>query len=297
MVKETLARGRVIKHIHHKGQQAGFTLVELSIVLVIIGLIVGGVLAGGDMVKAAQIRATVSQPEKFNTAVNTFRDKFGAMPGDVGAILATKFGMNSATVALRTTLGGIDQDGVIECNTAACGGTRDFGSETAMFWNDLSWAVVISESLQLTTPAAGNGGAAVTADLVRTVLPEARIGQNNFFAVFSAGSRNYYQLAGISAISAAGVYTLENRLTPQEAFNIDAKMDDGRPTTGSVRSLSTIASTASLNGNVATFAVPNNATAAGAAPLGCVITGTLEYQTTTADDRNTPACMLRIAFN
>lgn len=284
--------------IQHRQEEAGFTLVELSIVLVIIGLIVGGVLAGQDMIKAAQVRATVSQTEKYNTAVNTFRDKFGAMPGDVGATKATQFGMNSATVALRTTAGGIDQDGLIECNAAACAANpRDFGSETAMFWNDLSWAALISESLQTATPAAGNGGAAVTADAILTVLPEAKIGRGNYFTVFSAGGKNFYQLAGITAISAAGVYTLANRLTPQEAYNIDAKMDDGRPTTGGVRSLSTIASAASLNGNVATITVPNNATAAGASPLGCVITVTLEYQTTTEDDKNTPACMLRMMFN
>jgi prepilin-type N-terminal cleavage/methylation domain-containing protein len=46
---------------------AGFTLIELSIVLVIIGLIVGGVLVGQDLVKAAGVRATISQIEKFNT--------------------------------------------------------------------------------------------------------------------------------------------------------------------------------------------------------------------------------------
>ena len=53
--------------------EEGFTLLELSIVLVIIGLIVGGVLVGQDMIKGAQIRATVAQLEKYNTAVNTFR--------------------------------------------------------------------------------------------------------------------------------------------------------------------------------------------------------------------------------
>lgn len=44
--------------------QSGFTLIELSIVLVIIGLIVGGVLVGRDLIKAAEVRAQVSQIEK-----------------------------------------------------------------------------------------------------------------------------------------------------------------------------------------------------------------------------------------
>src|SRR3954468_21990802 len=63
--------------------ERGFTLIELSIVLVIIGLIVGGVLVGQDLIRAAEIRATVGQYEKYNTAINTFRSKYNGLPGDI----------------------------------------------------------------------------------------------------------------------------------------------------------------------------------------------------------------------
>ena len=62
---------------------AGFTLIELSVVLVIIGLIVGGVLVGQDLIRAATLQAQITQIQKFNTAANTFRLKFNALPGDV----------------------------------------------------------------------------------------------------------------------------------------------------------------------------------------------------------------------
>src|SRR3982751_930235 len=76
-----------------KGEaEKGFTLIELSIVLVIIGLIVGGVLVGQDLIRAAEVRATISQIEKYNTAVNTFRGKYNALPGDLNASTATAFG-------------------------------------------------------------------------------------------------------------------------------------------------------------------------------------------------------------
>jgi prepilin-type N-terminal cleavage/methylation domain-containing protein len=52
--------------------KSGFTPIEMSIVLVIIGLITGGILAGQDLIKAAGIRATISQLENFNTATYTF---------------------------------------------------------------------------------------------------------------------------------------------------------------------------------------------------------------------------------
>ena len=61
----------------------GFTLIELSIVLVIICLIIGGILVGRDLIEASKIRATVSQYEKFGSAVNAFRLKYNGIPGDL----------------------------------------------------------------------------------------------------------------------------------------------------------------------------------------------------------------------
>jgi len=62
----------------------GFTLIEMSIVLVIIGLIVGGILVGQDLIHAAEVPAQITQIEKYNQAVNTFRGKYGDLPGDRG---------------------------------------------------------------------------------------------------------------------------------------------------------------------------------------------------------------------
>ena len=60
----------------------GFTLIELSIVLVIIGLLVGGVLVGQDLIRAAELRNIVTQVEQIDTAVNTFRLKYRCLAGD-----------------------------------------------------------------------------------------------------------------------------------------------------------------------------------------------------------------------
>ncbi len=74
---------------------AGFTLIELSIVLVIIGLLIGGVLVGRDLVNSAALRAQISQIEKYNTAVNTFRVKYGYLPGDIPSPAASGFGFGA----------------------------------------------------------------------------------------------------------------------------------------------------------------------------------------------------------
>lgn len=72
--------------------QRGFTLIELSIVLVIIGLIVGGVLVGQDLIRAAAVRGQISQIEKYKTAANTFLGKYGYLPGDIKDPDASNFG-------------------------------------------------------------------------------------------------------------------------------------------------------------------------------------------------------------
>jgi hypothetical protein len=64
----------------------------LSIVLVIIGLIVGGGLVGQNLIAAAEVRAQITQIEKYNSAVNTFRSKFNAIPGDMNVATAQQFG-------------------------------------------------------------------------------------------------------------------------------------------------------------------------------------------------------------
>ena len=63
--------------------QSAFTLVELSIVLVILGLLVGGVLTGQSLIRSAELRAITTERDKFTTALYAFQDKYMALPGDM----------------------------------------------------------------------------------------------------------------------------------------------------------------------------------------------------------------------
>jgi prepilin-type N-terminal cleavage/methylation domain-containing protein len=62
--------------------EAGFTLVEIAIVMVIIGLLIGGVLKGQAMIQNAKVKRVVKQADEIRAAVMTFYDRYGVYPGD-----------------------------------------------------------------------------------------------------------------------------------------------------------------------------------------------------------------------
>ena len=225
--------------------KAGFTLIELSIVLVIIGLIIGGVLVGRDLINAAGVRAQISQIEKYNAAVNTFRGKYGYLPGDIPDPTASSYGFQSR----GQFVGEGDGNGILEANPNdlpdnVWGNLQGIG-ETGVFWVDLSQAGLIGTALNTSAPAGvvppTESGAAVG-----LYLPPAKIGGGNYLYAYSGGSGtcgvagcwtgnevNYYGLSNVSSIT-TGTVTSTPGLTVSQAYAIDTKMDDGLPQSGHV---------------------------------------------------------------
>lgn len=204
----------------------GFTLVELSIVLIIIGLIIGGILVGQDLIRSAEISATIRQVANINASVAAFRIKFNGLPGDLNSVTASSFGLVSRSGAP----GMGDGNGLIEA--IGGNGAMDASGETALFWKDLFDAGLIE----------GNTSAYTSPSFPITLgstplehyFPPAKLGKGNFFIVYSVSGANYYEITGISNIN-AGVYTLFPGLSPSDTFAIDSKLDDGMPLTGVVR--------------------------------------------------------------
>ena len=228
--------------------QAGFTLVELSIVLVIIGLIVASVLVGQDLVRQAELRSTVSQYEQYQAAVATFRGKYNGLPGDVAG--ETNFAFSCAT-------GTADGDGDGVLDDTAQGQALQSG-ELVFFWCHLgaAGAGMISGSY------AGN---VVTSADINSQTPRAKAGNN--WGVFSTSGVNYY-IIGAGLSSAGNNFTTLDTLSPLDAYNIDTKVDDGQPNRGVARA----------HGPAANDPDANPATGAG----GCVDATTADgvYQTT-----------------
>ena len=62
--------------------KSGFTLVELSIVLVIIGLLIGGILVGQSLIESAKVNKIIGEAQQYQIAIRLFKEKFKQLPGD-----------------------------------------------------------------------------------------------------------------------------------------------------------------------------------------------------------------------
>ncbi len=219
---------------HHKSH--GFSLVELSIVLVILGLLVGGVLAGQSLIRAAELRVVTTEYTRYITASQSFRDKYFMLPGDISN--AQSFWGSAAacpgTSAQPST------------NATTCNGNGDGAimyyagsNELYRYWQHLANAGLVEGTYSGVTGGAANSYTSI----VGTNVPRSKLNGAGWSAY------NYGTQLISSTWAFEGVY--ENIfflgsnyadylsdtpvLKPEEAWNIDTKLDDGKPGTGLVR--------------------------------------------------------------
>lgn len=238
------------------GPTRGFTLVELSIVLVIIGLVIGGILLGRDLIAVAAVRAQISQVDAYRTSINSFRLKYRFFPGDLPPSHATRLGFFAETT-LGGTTGHQDGDGRIVPRAESLG-----------MWRHLTDAQLIdgnygtAEAGNALDPTTGVNSNPESGAGVMRLLPPARIGRGIYLW---AEWGNFWLLA-VTDINTSGIVATNFTLTPSEAEQIDTKMDDGIPNSGRIRSTSV--------------------------PGTCVIAG--RYDVSSAG--NVPSCALAIRF-
>lgn len=211
-----------LEELQNRRQEAGFTLVELAIVMIIIGLLIGGILKGQELISNAQLTATVAQIKGIDGALSTFRDKYSTLPGD---IRNPQQRLRDCTANPCRTAGNgngrIDSPGLGNAPTLSQEGLTAF---THMAAADLISGVDINGTL--------NFGSAV---------PEAKIGGGFWLGYTANGNANgvtgmrpgHYLvfnslIQNISAGSTSG-------LTATDAASVDRKMDDGQPDAGDLQ--------------------------------------------------------------
>jgi len=131
------------RHVATKRLKA-FSLVELAISLVIIGLLIGGILKGQELLESARLKTIMTQLNQYRLAANTFVDRYGALPGDY----------DKASSYLKAGLKNGNNNGMIEgFGLSASGGAS--GHEALSFWEHLAAAELLPNS---TPPSTKLGG-------------------------------------------------------------------------------------------------------------------------------------------
>lgn len=228
----------------------GFTLIELSVVLVIIGLIIGGILVGRVLIKSAEINSLISQKQEYETAVNTFKLKYGYLPGDMPPEKASQFGFFTFTGARagKTTAyyGNYgNEDGFISNWKGIDSG--ECTNECGPFWRHLSEAKLIRGSYGMAPP---NDLEPSTANInfaglpknqvahkmpLALFLPPAKYASNAFIGVSSLDNTSFeIQKNAFYFLTQYTPAKLVQTMTPSDMYTIDSKIDDGMPSTGRI---------------------------------------------------------------
>jgi prepilin-type N-terminal cleavage/methylation domain-containing protein len=197
-----------------------FSLVELSIVLVILGLLIGGILSGQALIRAAELRSVTTEYQRYLTSVATFRDKYFAVPGD----------MTNATDFWGVSTSNGNGNGITDYAAGA-----NVTGEMFQFWNHLALAGLLEGTYSGLAGPAGLGDHVLGAN-----APKSKLSNGGWGTIYYGSSGNVYMYTvdyGNALVFGASYTTdlpINRILKPEEQWNIDTKMDDGKPGTGKI---------------------------------------------------------------
>ena len=217
-----------------KSQQSGFTLVEIAIVLVIIGLLLGGILKGQELINSAKAKSYASDFRTIQTALYGFQDRFKGIPGDLAGANTKVTGATPATSP--GTVGNGQIEGVWDSITAT--------DESCLVWQHLRLAGFMAGN---TTANCATGNAYIQAN-----ADGGRIGISSTVPLTG--------MTGSYFICSSGVLG-------KIAKQLDTQLDDGVSDTGSFRIM---AQAAAAPGGVAAAITPTSSVLDGTAYTACL---------------------------
>ena len=187
-------------------KQTGFTLIELAIVLVIIGLLLGGVLRGQELINSARVKSLTREFQNIQVYIYGYQDRFRALPGDDPA---------AVTHLAAATQGAIPPAGNGLIN--GVWNSANVAEESYLFWQHVRLAGLAPGSTTLNVPEFeprnSNGG---------------RIGVQSIAAGFAT-------ITGMT-----GAYAVcSDLILGRDATQLDTTLDDGNTATGNLRVVAT----------------------------------------------------------
>jgi prepilin-type N-terminal cleavage/methylation domain-containing protein len=188
-------------------KQSGFTLVEIAIVLVIIGLLLGGVLKGQELINSAKVKNFANDFRQIPLFIYGYQDKFRALPGDDPKYTEHLSGAASAAgVTLLVPTQATRGNGRLEGNFNSTNAT----DETVAFWQQVRLANLAAGPTAFTS---------VAADMPTNA---------------DGGKVGVQSTAPITGMSGS-YFVCSEGIQGKFAKQLDTTLDDGNTTTGSVR--------------------------------------------------------------
>ncbi|MEK7801629.1 MAG: prepilin-type N-terminal cleavage/methylation domain-containing protein [Pseudomonadota bacterium] len=232
--------------LQSRQSERGFTLVELAIVMIIIGLLIGGILKGQELINNARVSSTVAQAKAIESGISAFRDKYAGIPGDILTPTTRIPGCTAAQCIIPGNGDGAIANGAFTVfNPGAIGA---LGTESTVSFVHLAAAGMLggvngnATVLQAgqTHPSLsiagvwqlGTSTGALATGLVGPTLTPATALQSGIYA---------------AVVPAPGTAAGAGPLTPIQSANIDRKLDDGNPNGGIVRATGVAGGCADVN--------------------------------------------------
>jgi prepilin-type N-terminal cleavage/methylation domain-containing protein len=206
-----------------KRNQSGFTLIEIAIVLVIIGLLLGGVLKGQELINSAKVKNLATDFRNIPVFIYGYQDKFKALPGDdatIGTPTTHLTGAAACAVGAKCIVGNGLIDGLWN--------DYDVNSEAWLFWQHVRLAGLTSGPT--TVPPAGGPAIGDTYRPLNAAGGEIGIQSGTTVA---ANVPVFADAAKLLPIRGTYIICSPNILG-KFAKQLDIQLDDGNTATGSM---------------------------------------------------------------
>lgn len=181
-------------------KQSGFTLIEIAIVLLIIGLLLGGIMKGQSMINSARVRAIANDLTGIEAAWISFQDRYRSVPGDY------------SRASTHIVQGAVDGDSNARVDSVA---------EAGAVWQHLSGAGFIT----------GNFDGAPVPALTDSACAETTCPTNPYNGFYKIGNSSN----ALGQVNASHELATGGNIPVDVMYELDLKIDDGAPHTGRLR--------------------------------------------------------------